>query len=256
MLLEDRQWLTILNNGQKIFAVAHFPKSTSPNQKHPCVIFCHGYGGNKIGRHRLYVLEAERLAAIGIASVRFDFRGCGDSEGDFGDITIKELISDAQIVHDFCQKHPSIDSNRIGVIGISLGGAVSILSFGNSHIKAIALWAPLASGKLWREDWNIIHPGLSSYLQVGGKTANKDFIAHFLNLNIEQEINNFNNVPLLHLHGLKDSNVTIKHRDLYRKWRQSASNSQFIELTNSDHDFFEDADLLLTTTTNWFSKTL
>ena len=48
--------------------------------KHPCVIMCHGTASDKNEVGNMYADLADSLAAKGIASVRFDFAGCGDSK--------------------------------------------------------------------------------------------------------------------------------------------------------------------------------
>ncbi len=76
-------------NGKQLIGIFHLPKT---KKKVPLVIFCHGFAGTKT---RLkYVKLARVLAKSGIASFRFDFEGCGDSEGDFKKITIKREVSD------------------------------------------------------------------------------------------------------------------------------------------------------------------
>ncbi len=65
-------------------------------EKCPMVIFCHGFSGTKDGP--LFELVADTLQAHGIASIRFDFNGHGESEGDFKDMTVPNEIEDAKKV--------------------------------------------------------------------------------------------------------------------------------------------------------------
>ncbi len=70
--------------GETVAAVLHVPESTPA----PGVIMCHGFTGHKAETHRLFVHTARDFAAHGLAVLRFDFRGSGDSAGDFRDMTI------------------------------------------------------------------------------------------------------------------------------------------------------------------------
>lgn len=67
---------------------------------------------------------APYLAAQGIASLRYDKRGCGRSEGTFGTVGLLELISDAQAAIDCAARQPGICSARLFVLGHSEGAVL------------------------------------------------------------------------------------------------------------------------------------
>ena len=72
------------SEGKQLVGMLHLPDK----KKAPCVIMCHGYQGNKFGNHkRVFVKTARYFAKNGIASLRFDFLGCGDSEGRPEEVT-------------------------------------------------------------------------------------------------------------------------------------------------------------------------
>ena len=52
------------------------------NEKMPTVILCHGTGSQKNEVGNLFVELSRKLLNIGIASIRFDYVGCGDSKAD------------------------------------------------------------------------------------------------------------------------------------------------------------------------------
>ena len=60
------------------------------------IVFLHGWTGYRIGPHRIFVEAARRLAAVGYHSLRFDFRGRGDSDGEHGTTTLDQMIDDAR----------------------------------------------------------------------------------------------------------------------------------------------------------------
>ena len=66
--------------------ILHLP--TARDASCPAVAFFHGFTGTKVEPHRIFVKTARELAAIGFYVLRFDFRGCGDSAGDFSEMTI------------------------------------------------------------------------------------------------------------------------------------------------------------------------
>lgn len=117
-ITEERESIVLTNEGEKIFGVLHLPKGID---KPPCVLVLHGLGGHKTGRFRVYVDLAESLVKAGIAVLRFDFRGSGDSEGSFAEMTLNGEISDALVVLKFLHKDSRIDNQRIGIFGRSMG---------------------------------------------------------------------------------------------------------------------------------------
>ena len=65
------------------------------------VIFVHAADGNRLGPHRMFVELAERLSGLGIISLRFDMRGCGDSEGKAARNDINPDIEDLLCAIEF-----------------------------------------------------------------------------------------------------------------------------------------------------------
>ena len=107
------------NEGQQIAGTLHLPNGVGP---HPGVLLCHGFTGMRLEAHFLFVKMSRALERAGFASLRFDFRGSGESEGEFREMTVETEVSDAlKAVDVFCEV-PEVDGGRIGVIGLSLGG--------------------------------------------------------------------------------------------------------------------------------------
>lgn len=89
----------------------------------PAVLLCQGLSGVK---HLVLPEVAEGLAAAGISSLRFDYAGCGESEGAQGWIDPAARIDDARFALATLAAHPAVDRGRIGVYGHSYGGPVAI----------------------------------------------------------------------------------------------------------------------------------
>lgn len=60
--------------------------------------------------------------ARGLAVLVYDKRGAGDSEGDPEHTTYAQLVGDAVGAIDLLRRHPDIDPQRIGVLGVSESG--------------------------------------------------------------------------------------------------------------------------------------
>ena len=74
--------------------------------KVPVVCIFHGFTGTKVEPHFIFVKLSRRLEKTGIASLRFDFGGSGESDGDFEDMTILTELDDAKAILDYAKSCP------------------------------------------------------------------------------------------------------------------------------------------------------
>ena len=88
------------------------------------------------------VIEMCRAAdSLGIATLRFNFRGVGESQGEFTNGS--EEHHDAKSALDVLRKWPGVDGKRVAIAGYSLGAAVVLDSLRKfKHARALALVAP------------------------------------------------------------------------------------------------------------------
>lgn len=93
--------------------------------KMPCMIFCHGFMGNKLGHDFMFVKISRILESIGIISIRFDFAGSGESDGDFLNLTISGEIEDCSAILNYVNSIDYVDKGNINILGFSMGGAVA-----------------------------------------------------------------------------------------------------------------------------------
>lgn len=261
---EERDCVVVENEGQKIFGMLHRPIG---QQKSPAVLMCHGFAGQKMGKYRIYVLIAERLSKLGIASLRIDFRGSGESEGSFSDMTIDSEVSDVIKSLEFLRNHPYIDSSRIGLLGNSFGGAVAVLAASkDNNIQTLALLAALFSSQQWQKQWESLRTFNNDLVaqkevarMLDGNIPGQAFYKGFFSLNLEPALAKLQEVPMLHIHSEKDERISIEQAEQYKRCRQNASaNTHYVRLQNSDHDFSlaDERNIIVDEVAKWFSKTL
>src|SRR5437867_8314985 len=99
--------------------VIHRPERARARRGGPGVVFFHGFTGDRMESHWMFVKCSRALARAGIASLRFDFYGSGESDGEFPEITLRGEISDALAAVEFFRRQEGIDSRRIGLVGLS-----------------------------------------------------------------------------------------------------------------------------------------
>ena len=111
--------ITFQSGNFKIISELNFPKT---DENHPLVIMVHGDGP----AYRTYFAKLKKaMLRAGYATLMWDKPGFGESTGNFS--KERRLAERASIVVDavkFMKKHAAIDSNRIGVWGISQAGYV------------------------------------------------------------------------------------------------------------------------------------
>ncbi|MGB7621643.1 MAG: alpha/beta hydrolase [Terriglobia bacterium] len=131
-------------NGKWLRGMIHWPNASTHNGPVPGVIFYHGFTGDRIESHWIFVKCARALAEAGIASLRFDFYGSGESEGTFREMSLQGEIADAEDAIAFLRKQKGIASDRIGLSGLSLGGTVAASVAGSGQARALVLWSAVA----------------------------------------------------------------------------------------------------------------
>lgn len=120
------------------------PDNTST--KLPAVVFYHGMPSASKPR---YVERAKKLAEQGIAALCFDFRGCGESDGKLGEISMVQWFEDALLAYDYLAEQSLVDTNRIGISGKSFGGYMGALVSEKRRVKSMALQAPAVYPDEW-----------------------------------------------------------------------------------------------------------
>lgn len=113
------------------------------SEKVPCVIMCHGTGSSKDEAGNQYLDLAGLLAEKGIASIRFDFAGCGESADSGINQSFMAEVADTQKVYEYICGRPEIDKERIGIVGYSQGGRVMAMFLDSHHdkVKAAVSWS-------------------------------------------------------------------------------------------------------------------
>jgi dipeptidyl aminopeptidase/acylaminoacyl peptidase len=110
-------------------------------------VFCLGFTYVK----DLLVPEmARQLSEQGYACLVFDYRGFGASEGPRWRLLPTEQVTDIRSAVTFLAERPEVDANRVGLVGISLGGSHAVYTAGlDPHVQAAAAIAPMGDGRRW-----------------------------------------------------------------------------------------------------------
>jgi pimeloyl-ACP methyl ester carboxylesterase len=105
------------------------------------VVVCHGFDKRGFRGVKLFRDMAEAACRAGSVSLVFDFRGCGQSRGEFGYGWDEQ--KDLAAAMEFLLARPEVKSDvGVYVVGHSLGGAVALyVAERDSRVRGVALWA-------------------------------------------------------------------------------------------------------------------
>lgn len=215
--------------GEAILGVLHVPV-TAPA---PGVVMCHGFTGHKAETHRLFVTTARDLAAHGLAVLRFDFRGSGDSAGEFRDMTISREIEDARAALRYLADRPGVDATRLGALGLSLGGCVAACLSGRERLQALVLWAAVAHpGRIF--DRRFPEFGEADWIDMNGWGLGRGFVEDSRTVRPLEEVKRHLG-PVLVVHGSKDESVPPSDAQDY--YDAIGEKCRLLYIEESDHTF-------------------
>jgi dipeptidyl aminopeptidase/acylaminoacyl peptidase len=231
-----------------------FPKAH--DKSFPCVINSHGFGSNRKKGKGPQI--AQKFPSEGIAFFNIDHRGAlgGESDGKFEETTLTKRINDLMAAVDSLSGFEEIDSNRVGLIGSSLGGRTVLAMPKDEGIKAIAtLAAPIyfAFFPIW------IIKSLEEngyYVTPDGIRVNKEFYIDFDNHDFEEEARNVI-CPMLIIHGQLDEQIPCEQAEVL--YEAVASPIKELKIIRRANHGFTDADKsneVLDLSLNWFKKYL
>lgn len=158
--------VTFHSHGAKVSGVLRLPQSKAPP---PVVVMC---AGMTLTKEVWLPANAEWLRARGYATLSFDYRGFGESEGQPRNRLVPAMqVQDVRAALTFLETVPELDSSRIGLFGVSLGASVAVATAGvDSRVKAtVAVAGPMDLGRVWRA-----YPGFQGFAQkvaVARRTA-------------------------------------------------------------------------------------
>ncbi len=124
----NEQAVTIPSAGLRLTGTVRVPDGLRPGERRAAFLVLHGFGSNHTSSNVMQPTKV--LNDLGYVTLGFDMRGCGTSEGERGNLICLEQVEDTGSALTFLAKHPSVDGDRIGVIGSSFGGAVAVYAGG------------------------------------------------------------------------------------------------------------------------------
>jgi len=217
--------------GQKLSARLDFPAKKKASAY---ALFAHCFTCSKNIKAISHISQA--LTLNGIAVMRFDFTGLGESEGDFSDTNFSSNVADLVMAAEFMASQytaPKI------LIGHSLGGAAILQAAAKiaESIAVITIAAPADPGHVTRalgDTKDVIERQGEAEVTLAGRTfkIKKQFLDDLSSVPMQKTIRNLNRALLI-FHSPVDDVVGIENAaKIFQIARHPKS---FISLDQADH---------------------
>ena len=254
--------ISILANRLQLSGVLHLPENVQ-HRKVPLIVLLHGFVGSKVGEHRLFVKAASYFTSRGYGVFRFDFSGCGESDGDYGDVTVTKQLSEVQAVLNYVSTLKEVDANNIILIGHSLGGAVaSIIASQNRRIRKLILWSPV--GRPYEDISRILGEraiqtaATNGVVDYQGFYVSQAFLTDLKNHQPLESIRSYKEAALI-IHAKEDEDIPKEHTARYFASLQQRSVQKTINahyISGADHTFssYTYEKELFQTSVDWLEK--
>lgn len=232
----------------------------------PAVIMCHGNGSTRHEAGNGYDTAAPALAICGIASIRFDYIGNGDSDRPYTEFTYDTGVSDAMTCLAYLESLPNVDDARIGIMGWSQGGGIALMTAGRNpgDFVSCVTWAGACyDGAINEEEYAIAQKDGYFEQTYDWREPLQQSAAYYecaLKTRVVDDVANFQG-PVLAINGELD---TVVPPETARKIVDASSNedSDVYIVDGADHTFniftgdFSAFDELISVTLLFFLATL
>jgi pimeloyl-ACP methyl ester carboxylesterase len=200
------------------------------------VILVHGGpGGFKDGPHNLYADLARMLADRGIASIRFDFRGAGQSTGRYRDMTISRQARELAIVKEFVRS--TIKPKSIGMVGESYGATIALRDLDHSCRALVLLWPAIwlldNAFSVYVTPENLKEAEEHGYITDEGVELGLSFLREVGEVRDVSSALAGSQIPTLFIHGTAD--LAVPHVQSERGMSLVAGKRRIVLVPGGDH---------------------
>ncbi len=251
--MQEKKVFVLNKQGEKLAGIEALPNTN--NGKFPAVILVHGIGVNK-DEYGMFVNLQKKLTDQDIAVYRFDFSGCGESEGDILDTTLTKLRGDLEKILEFVREQKNVDRKQIGILAQSFGTSCTVAL--KPGVKCIVLMGSVAQpekslAKYFGENYN--PTGISTKEKSSGVTlkVKPEFWKDLKKYNLVENISKIH-CPILLLHGSADKKISPSETETF--FEKANEPKEKIIIEGASHGMEPHRDKMYQIVTVWFSRHL
>lgn len=150
---------------EQIYAFEHLPAG----KPRWAIVLCHACAEEKHWSHRVYVDFGRQLAAAGGAVLRIDFRGEGESGGEFEQASVTSRVAD--VLAGVSYLHSTLPDSPLLLIGHRAGSVVAALAAATigPQLAGLVLWDPVYDGRDYL--MQVLRQHLATQMTLTGRVA-------------------------------------------------------------------------------------
>ncbi|MBS5853379.1 MAG: alpha/beta hydrolase [Bacilli bacterium] len=222
------EFCELISNGYTLRGLFSKPESEFTD----LVVMLHGFTGHKNENGYLFKQLTQTLTDNKIATLRYDFMGSGESDGNFEDFTFFTELEDAR---NIIKEAFILNNNRkIILLGFSMGGAVAsrISLEMKDYITKLILLSP--AGNIAK----LIHSRFENHLI--DENGNIDMGGYYMNIKMDKTLEGYDmykdietfELPVLIIQGKADQSVPPMYS---KKYDELYPNSEYVLINGSEH---------------------
>ncbi len=265
-----RYYAYYLSEGLKIYGLLTVPDGEAPANGWPAIVFNHGYIPPEVYQTtERYIAYVDWLARSQYVVFRIDYRGHDRSEGEargaYGD---PGYITDVLNAVSSLQQFPSVNPNKIGMWGHSLGGYLTLRAMVVSpEIQAGVIWAgvvasypdliskwrrphsdprptPPGFARSWRQEWTETYGSPEENPAFWDSISSNTYVADLSG-------------PLQLHHGTADTDVPLELSQLvYQEIQDVTGVVEFYTYEGDNHNLSNYFSSAMTRTIEFFDRYL
>jgi dipeptidyl aminopeptidase/acylaminoacyl peptidase len=141
------QKISFYSDGFQIAGVLYEP-DRAPDGSCPAIVLCQGMVGVK--EYFWFPHIAQSLADMGYVALIWDYRGVGESEGEYGRLYPQEQSEDIRNGLTYLETNPKVDPDRLALLGFSFGaGMVPYVAGVDGRVRCAISVAGWGDGERW-----------------------------------------------------------------------------------------------------------
>lgn len=141
------------------------------------VVICKAFGYEALCAHRSVRAFADVAAKLGMPVLRFDYLGCGDS-ADIDPAADQIEAWTQDIVHAVAELRRRTGVERVCLLGFRLGALLATLAAGRCQVDALALVAPVLSGRRFLKEARTLQLAAAAATGEGASQAETPTFDH------------------------------------------------------------------------------
>ena len=194
-------------SGEAISVLVNKPvEATVDGHDKTLILMIHGFPGHKYSHNDFFGGLERELAESGFHIARFDFRGCGASDGRSEDFSLASASQDIKTMHLWAKEQ---GYERFAYVAEGLGASLALLNMPENLAFMILAWPVLDPCGF--EEQKTEYELSDSVMKVSRK-----LVESLKNTDMAKALNNID-APVLIMHGAKDEQVPVEQLEFVRK---------------------------------------